>query len=141
MDVLFPKYNYASLQTERLKALEKNAKMGDKEAYKKWQAEKPPSTMEKFKSGAGKVGGGIWGVAKGLFGSTAKDLKEHFLGPEKKKEAPKEEKPSPSPVTVNVGGGNGGGGGMNMMEIMEKYADLKVENKMLREKLGIKEEE
>jgi hypothetical protein len=129
---------------DRLKALKEKAKKGDQEAYKQLTEEESKTPgFEKFMAkssgekavGIGKgLASGLWKGAKGLFGSTAKDLKTHFFGAEKKKEEKKEEKPAAPPVTVNVGGGGGGGGG-GMMEIMEKYADLRQENKDLKKQL------
>jgi len=116
---------------DRLKALKEKAKKGDQEAYKQFKEEEAKTPgFEKFMAkssgekavGIGKgLASGLWKGAKGLFGSSAKDLKTHFFGAEKKKE---------KPATVNVGGGGGG-----MMEIMEKYADLRQENKDLKKQL------
>lgn len=133
----------------RLKTLKKQAREGKEGAYEQYQKEySKSSTYEKFLSkgaggrtkmiasgigkgigkGAKKLGSGLFGAAKGLFGSTAKDLKTHFFGEEKKKEEKKEEKPATPPVTVNVGGEGGGG-------LMEKYANLLEKNMELKERI------
>jgi hypothetical protein len=128
-------------RVERLKNLKEQALKGDKEAYEKYQAEQSKASgYDKFLAGSGSertamvlkgIGKGLWGATKGLFGSTAKDLKTHFFGPGKKKEEKKEEKPATPPINVFTGGGGGGG----MMEIMEKYADLRQENQDLKKQL------
>jgi hypothetical protein len=128
-------------RVERLKNLKEQALKGDKEAYEKYQAEQSKASgYDKFLAGSGSertamvlkgMGKGLWGATKGLFGSTAKDLKTHFFGPGKKKEEKKEGKPATPPINVFTGGGGGGG----MMEIMEKYADLRQENQDLRKQL------
>ena len=85
-----------------------------------------------------KFGKGALGLAKGFFGSAAKDLKTQLFGEEEKKEEKKEE-PKPSPVTVmNVGGG--GGGGFSMLEkYINENRDLKDQVAELQAKLQEKD--
>jgi hypothetical protein len=133
----------------RLKTLKRQAREGKEGAYEQYQKEySKSSTYEKFLSkgaggrtkmvakgigkGAKKVGSGLWGAAKGLFGSTAKDLKTHFFGAEKKKEEKKEEKPAPAPNVSIAMGGSG---------IMEKYANLLEKNMELKAKIKELEKE
>jgi len=90
---------------ERQGSLRNSAEKGDPEAYKKWKAEKKPSTM-------GKLGG----LAKGFLGSAAKDLKTQLFGEEKKEE--KKEAPAPA-----------SGGGSGVADLLEKKI---AENQKLR---------
>ena len=91
---------------ERTNALKTAAEAGDKEAYSKWKGEKKPS----------KFAGGALSLAKGFFGSAAKDLKTQLFGEEKKEE----KKDAPVPAS---------GGGSGVADLLEKKI---AENQKLR---------
>ncbi len=118
----------------RKQSLKESAKSGDKDAFDKYKTEKAErtknSTWTKFKSGAGSVAGGIASGLGGLIGGLAKsqagNIKTHFGG----KSEDKDDKEEKSGKEEKSSSGSSGVGAM-----MEKYGELVVENKKLKEEL------
>jgi hypothetical protein len=126
------KENYSRGATgERLKKLKKMAREGDKDAYKKYKKEYATASgrekwLSKGKGGRFKMlGKGLLSGAKKLLGTG--DLKEHFFGPKKKEEKPKEIKLSGE---VGIKGGGGGASAM-----IEEYMKMKQDNQKLQKEL------
>jgi len=118
----------------RKQSLKESAKSGDKDAFDKYKTEKAERTKNsswtKFKSGAGSVAGGIASGLGGLIGGLAKsqagNIKTHFGG----KSEDKDDKEEKSGKEEKSSSGSSGVGAM-----MEKYGELVVENKKLKEEL------
>ena len=118
----FFKKNAASgAMKERQKTLKGLAEQGQEGAFEKYQAEKKPSKAAKF-------GKGALGLAKGFFGSAAKDLKTQLFGEEKKEEA-KEAAPAST-----------GGGGAGLAGVLEEKIAENQRLKALLKENGIQAE-
>lgn len=117
---------------DRKKVLKESAKSGDKDAFSKYKEEKTERTKNsnwtKFKGGVGKAAGGVASGIGGLLSGYAKkqfgSLKDHYVGKSNEKESKSD------PVEKEAKGSSGGTG---INAIMEKYSELVIENKKLKD--------